>query len=309
MAFTAKDVQNLREQTGAGMMDCKKALSASDGDYEKAIEFLREKGLAAAAKKAGRVAAEGMAYAYVCPKCGVGVLVEVNAETDFVAKNEKFTKFVECVAHVIINNDPADLDALMALPYPETGRTVLEEQQDKVLTIGENIRIRRFVRYCNKTMNVAYIHAGGKIGVLVGLEVSDNLRGNEAVEELGRDICMQIAAMNPQWLDRTQVPTEVIDKEKEILLVQTVNEGKPAAVAEKIVNGRIGKFYEENCLVDQAFVKENKISVSKHAAKVAAELGGEIKIARFARFEKGEGIEKREDNFAEEIAKLAGGNK
>ena len=309
MAFTAKDVQNLREQTGAGMMDCKKALSASDGDYEKAIEFLREKGLAAAAKKAGRVAAEGMAYAYVCPKCGVGVLVEVNAETDFVAKNEKFTKFVEGVAHVIINNDPADPDALMALPYPETGRTVLEEQQDKVLTIGENIRIRRFVRYCNKTMNVAYIHAGGKIGVLVGLEVSDNLRGNEAVEELGRDICMQIAAMNPQWLDRTQVPAEVIDKEKEILLVQTVNEGKPAAVAEKIVNGRIGKFYEENCLVDQAFVKENKISVSKHAAKVAAELGGEIKIAKFARFEKGEGIEKREDNFAEEIAKLAGGNK
>lgn len=306
MAFTAKDVQNLREQTGAGMMDCKKALSASDGDFEKAIEFLREKGLAAAAKKAGRIAAEGMAYAYVCAKCGVGVVVEVNAETDFVAKNEKFTDFVNGVAHVIINENPADLDALMALPYPETGRTVQEEQQDKVLTIGENIKIRRFARYCNGTMNVAYVHAGGKIGVLVGLEVSDNLRGNAAIEELGRDICMQIAAMRPQWLDRTEVPEEVLAKEKEILMVQSMNEGKPAAVAEKIVTGRINKFYEENCLVDQAFVKENKTSVAKHAAKVASDLGGTVKIAKFTRFEKGEGLEKREDNFAEEIAKLAG---
>ena len=306
MAFTAKDVQNLREQTGAGMMDCKKALAASEGDFEKAIEFLREKGLAAAAKKAGRIAAEGMAYAYVCQKCGVGVVVEVNAETDFVAKNEKFTAFVDGVAHVVINEAPADLEALMALPYPGTGRTVQEEQQDKVLTIGENIKIRRFVRYCNKTMNVAYIHAGGKIGVLVGLEVSDNLRGNAAVEELGRDICMQIAAMRPQWLDRTEVPEDVLAKEKEILMVQSVNEGKPAAVAEKIVAGRINKFYEENCLVDQAFVKENKLSVSKHVAKVAAEQNGTIKIAKFTRFEKGEGLEKREENFADEIAKLTG---
>lgn len=308
MAFTAKDVQALREQTGAGMMDCKKALSSSDGDFDKAIEFLREKGLAAAAKKAGRIAAEGMAYAYVCNTCGVGTVVEVNAETDFVAKNEKFSNFVESVAHIVIDNDPADLDALMALPYPETGRTVLEEQQDKVLTIGENIKVRRFARYNNDTMNIAYIHAGGKIGVLVGLEVSDNLRGNETICELGKDICMQIAAMRPQWLDRTQVPSDTIEKEKEILMAQTMNEGKPAAVAEKIVNGRINKFYEENCLVDQAFVKENKISVAKYADRVAAELGGKVKIAKFVRFEKGEGLEKREDNFAEEIAKLAGGN-
>ena len=306
MAFTAKDVQNLREQTGAGMMDCKKALTAAEGDYEKAVEFLREKGLAAAAKKAGRIAAEGMAYAYVCNKCGVGAAVEVNSETDFVAKNEKFVNFVDNVTHAVINDNPVDLDALMARPYPGTGRTILEEQQDMVLTIGENIHVRRFARYCDKTMNIAYIHAGGKIGVLVGLEVSDNLRGNAAIKELGKDICMQIAAMRPQWLDRSEVPTETVDKEKEILMAQSVNEGKPAAVAEKIVNGRISKFYEENCLVDQAFVKENKISVSKYADRVAAEQGGTVKIAKFIRFEKGEGLEKREENFAEEIAKLAG---
>ncbi|MEA5038897.1 MAG: translation elongation factor Ts [Clostridiaceae bacterium] len=308
MAFTAKDVQNLREQTGAGMMDCKKALTASEGDYEKAIEFLREKGLAAAAKKAGRIAAEGMAYAYVCDSCGVGAVVEINSETDFVAKNEKFVKFVDDVTHVVIDENPADLDALLACAYPGTGRTVQEELQDKVLVIGENIQVRRFARYCNKTMNIAYVHAGGKIGVLVGLEVSENLRGNAAVLDLGKDICMQIAAMRPQWLDRTQVPAETIEKEKEILLAQTMNEGKPVAVAEKIVNGRINKFYEENCLVDQAFVKENKASVAKYADRVASEQGGTVKIAKFVRFEKGEGLEKREENFAEEIAKLAGGN-
>ncbi len=306
MAFTAKDVQKLREQTGAGMMDCKKALTSSDGDFEKAIEFLREKGLAAAAKKAGRVAAEGMVLATVCKECGVGVMVEVNSETDFVAKNQEFQKFVADVAEVVVKENPADIEALGACKYPGSDLTVTDMQREKVLTIGENIQLRRFVRYDDSGMNVAYVHMGGKIGVLVKLEVSENLKGNAAIEELGKDICMQIAAMRPQYLCRNCVPAEVLAKEKEILLAQTINEGKPANVAEKIVAGRINKFYEENCLVDQPFVKENKVSVSKYADRVASEQGGTVKIAKFDRFERGEGIEKREDNFAEEVAKMTG---
>lgn len=306
MAFTAKDVQKLREQTGAGMMDCKKALTSSDGDFEKAIEFLREKGLAAAAKKAGRVAAEGMVLATVCKECGVGVMVEVNSETDFVAKNQEFQKFVADVAEVVVKENPADIEALGACKYPGSDLTVTDMQREKVLTIGENIQLRRFVRYDDSGMNVAYVHMGGKIGVLVKLEVSENLKGNTAIEELGKDICMQIAAMRPQYLCRNCVPAEVLAKEKEILLAQTINEGKPANVAEKIVAGRINKFYEENCLVDQPFVKENKVSVSKYADRVASEQGGTVKIAKFDRFERGEGIEKREDNFAEEVAKMTG---
>jgi len=304
MAFTAKDVQALREQTGAGMMDCKKALVASDGDFEKAVEFLREKGLAAAAKKAGRIAAEGIAYATVCEECGLGVVVEVNSETDFVAKNEEFKKFCADVAVAVMCNNPADVDALKECKYPESELTVADMLREKVLTIGENIQIRRFARYDENTMNVAYIHAGGKIGVMLGMEVSENLKGNAVIRDMGKDICMQIAAMRPQWLNREEVPAETVAKEKEILMAQTINEGKPAAVAEKIVMGRINKFYEENCLVDQAFVKENKISVAKYADRVAAEQGGTVKIVKFTRFERGEGMEKREDNFAEEIAKL-----
>ena len=288
MAFTAKDVQNLRERTGAGMMDCKKALTASDGDFDKAVEFLREKGLAAAAKKAGRVAAEGMVYAGVCQECGVGAMVEVNSETDFVMKE-----------------NPADLEALKACQYPEEGKTVAEVLTEKVATIGENIQIRRFVRFCEKTQNVAYMHMGGKIGVLVALEVSDNLKGNAVVNELGHDVCMQIAAMNPQYLNRDSVPAEVVEHEKEILMAQTINEGKPEAVAQKIVSGRINKFFEENCLVDQAFVKENKTSVSKYVDAKAKELGGTISIKNFARFEKGEGLAKREDDFVAEVAAMA----
>lgn len=309
MAFTAADVKTLREQTGAGMMDCKKALTASDGDFEKAVEFLREKGLAAAAKKAGRIAAEGIAFAKVCSQCGVGVVVEVNSETDFVAKNEVFQTFVSDIGAVIVEENPADVDALKACKYPTGGITVEAALQEKVLTIGENLQIRRFERYDNSTMNVAYIHAGGKIGVLVGLEVSDNLRGNAAVEELGKDICMQIAAMRPGYLNREAVPAEVLEKEKEILMVQTMNEGKPANVAEKIVLGRINKYYEENCLTEQAFVKDGKLTVAQYAEKVAKEQGGTVKIAKFVRFEKGEGIEKKQENFAEEIAKMAGGQK
>lgn len=304
MAFTAKDVQKLREQTGVGMMDCKKALVASDGDFEKAIEILREKGLAAAAKKAGRIAAEGVVYASVCDQCGVGAIVEVNSETDFVAKNAEFQKFCADVCTVVMKDAPADLAALGACTYPGTELTVTGMQQEKVLTIGENIQIRRFERYDASTMNVAYIHMGGRIGVLVGLEVSENLKNNEAIKELGKDICMQIAAMRPQYLNKESVPADVLAKEKEILMAQTINEGKPANVAEKIVNGRINKFYEENCLTNQAFVKENKMSVEKYAEKVAAEQGGTVKIARFVRFEKGEGLAKREDNFADEVASM-----
>jgi len=304
MAFTAKDVQKLREMTGVGMMDCKKALEQTDGDMDKAVDFLREKGLATAAKKAGRIASDGVVVADVSP-AGIGYVVEVNSETDFVAKNPDFQEFARNVGIVVAENDPADLDALLNSAYPGSGLSVVEMLREMVLKIGENLQVRRFARY-DTGLSVAYIHAGGKIGVLVNLDVSDTIKANAEVQALGKDICMQIAAMRPQWLDRGAVPAEVIGKEKEILMAQTINEGKPAQVAEKIVAGRINKFYEENCLVDQAFVKENKTSVGKYTAQKATELGGTIGVKSFVRFEKGEGLQKREDNFAEEVAKMQG---
>ena len=305
MAFTAKDVKELREMTGVGMMDCKKALTASDGDMDKAVEWLREKGLAASQKKAGRIAAEGMAYAAVIN--GVGVVVEVNAETDFVGKNEKFVDFVKGVAQVVAEKAPADLDALMACEYLDTGRTVTEQQQEMVLVIGENIKVRRFARY-SEGLNVPYIHAGGKIGVLVNIET--DVADTAKVEELGKDIAMQIAAMNPQFLDKSDVDEETIEKERNILLIQAKTENekaakpKPDAIIEKMVMGRIGKYYEENCLLQQNFVKGDKISVEKHIAEVAKELGGNITVKGFVRFEKGEGIEKKQEDFAAEIASM-----
>ena len=303
MAFTAQDVKNLREMTGVGMMDCKKALTAADGDVDKAIEWLREKGLAAAQKKAGRIAAEGMAYAAIID--GVGVVVEVNAETDFVAKNEKFVDYVKGVAAVVAKEAPADLDALLAAPFGN-GKTVVEQQQEMVLVIGENINVRRFARY-DTGVNVPYIHAGGKIGVMVNMEV-ENVTDEAALTELGKDIAMQIAAMNPSFLDKSQVDASTLDKEKEILTAQAKqdpkNASKPDAIIEKMVMGRIGKYYEENCLMQQAFVKENKISVEKHVAEVAKQLGGKITVKAFTRFEKGEGIEKKEENLAAEIASM-----
>ncbi len=302
MAFTAKDVQALREKTGVGMMDCKKALAASDGDMDKAIEFLREKGLAASEKKAGRIAAEGMVYAGVINN--MGVAVEVNSETDFVAKNTDFQKFVEDVAVAVATNKPADVEALFACKYPNSDLTVEDMQREKVLTIGENIKVRRFALYENN-VSVPYIHMGGKIGVLVNMEISDDLKGNDAVTALGRDVAMQIAAMNPGYLAKDDVDPSVLEKEKEILLAQALNEGKPQQIAEKMVMGRIGKFYAENCLLEQAFVKDDKVSVAKHVDAVAKELGGSIKVVAFTRFEKGEGIEKRVDNFAEEVASMA----
>ena len=307
MAFTAADVKALREMTGVGMLDCKKALAETDGDMDKAVEFLREKGLAAAQKKAGRIAAEGVAYAEVFSDGAA--LVEVNAETDFVAKNEKFLDFVKNVCYVVAKWGPADMETLMTLPYRKTGMTVEQAQQDMVLTIGENIKIRRFERYM-EGMSIAYNHMGGRIGVLLNMNVSAGLEENETVIELGKDIAMQIAAMNPSFLDKSSVSQETLDKKKEIQLAQLANDPKMAAKPEKvkegIVMGKMGKFYEENCLMQQAFVKENKTSVEKHVAAVAKELGGTIEVKGFYRYERGEGLEKKQENFAEEIAKQLG---
>lgn len=307
MAFSAADVKNLREMTGVGMMDCKKALTAADGDIDKAVEWLREKGLAAAQKKAGRIAAEGMAYAEVFSDGAA--LVEVNAETDFVAKNAQFIEFVKDVCYVVGKWGPVDMDTLMTLPYRKTGMTVQQALQDKIMVIGENIKIRRFVRY-DSGVSVAYNHMNGRIGVLLNMEVSAGLEENEKVQELGKDLAMQIAAMNPAYLDKSDVSQDTLDKEKEIQLAMMANDPKMAAKPEKvkegIVMGKLGKYYEENCLMQQAFVKENKVSVEKHVAAVAKEVGGEIKIKGFYRFERGEGLEKKEENFAEEIAKQLG---
>ena len=302
MAFSATDVKNLREMTGVGMMDCKKALVATDGDMDKAVEWLREKGMAASVKKAGRVAAEGMAYAAVID--GVGVVVEVNAETDFVGKNEKFVDFVKGVAATAAKENPADLDALMECKYNGTDLTVTQQQQEMVLVIGENIKVRRFARFADGT-SVPYIHAGGKIGVLVNLEVT----GGIDATEIGKDMAMQIAALNPRFLDKSQVTQDVLDEEKKILLAQMDNDpkmaSKPAQVKEKIVEGKLNKFYAENCLLQQTFVKDNDVTVEQYMNAAAKKLGGAITLKDAVRFEKGEGIEKKQENFAEEIAKLA----
>ena len=309
MAFTAKDVKALREQTNVGMMDCKKALQEADGDFDKAIEILREKGLAKAAKKASRIAAEGIVSISVCDECGVAAMAEVNSETDFVAKNADFQNFASDLTKVIIKENPADVEALKTCKMGDL--TVEGALQEKVLTIGENLQIRRFERYDESTVNVGYTHMGGVIGVLVGLEVSDNLKGNPAVIELGKDIGMQAAAMRPLFMDKSDVDQATLDKEKEILLIQATEENKTAAkpkpqqIIEKMVMGRIGKYYEENCLLQQAFVKENKVSVEKHIAAVAKELGGSIKLVKYTRYEKGEGIEKKQDDFAAEVASMA----
>ena len=305
MAITAADVKNLREMTGVGMMDCKKALAATDGDIDKAVEWLREKGMAASAKKASRVAAEGMAYAAVVD--GVGVVVEVNAETDFVGKNEKFVDFVKGVAATVAKQAPADLDALMECKYDGTDLTVTQQQQEMVLVIGENIKVRRFVRFA-EGVSVPYVHAGGKIGVLVNFKTD---LPAEKVETVGKDVAMQIAALNPRFWDKTQVSQDVLDEEKKILVAQMANDpkmaSKPDAVKEKIAAGKLNKFYEENCLLQQEFVKDNSMSVEKYIAASAKELGGSIEFASAVRFEKGEGIEKKQENFADEIASMVKG--
>ncbi|MCI9444185.1 MAG: translation elongation factor Ts [Oscillospiraceae bacterium] len=303
MAFTAADVKNLREMTGVGMMDCKKALAASDGDMDKAVEFLREKGLAASAKKAGRIAAEGMAYAAVIN--GVGVVVEVNAETDFVGKNEKFVDFVKGVAATVASANPANLDALMECKYNGTDLTVTQQQQEMVLVIGENIKVRRFARFADG-VSVPYVHAGGKIGVLVNLDVDGEV--TDKVLEMGKDMAMQIAALNPRFWDKSQVTDDVLAEEKRIMLVQMDNDpkmaGKPAQVKEKIVEGKLNKFYAENCLLQQDFVKDGEVTVEQYMNTVAKAAGVTVRLLDAVRFEKGEGIEKKQENFAEEIASL-----
>ena len=306
MAFTAADVKNLREMTGVGMMDCKKALVASDGDMDKAVEYLREKGLAASAKKAGRIAAEGMAYAAVID--GVGVVVEVNAETDFVGKNEKFQEFVKGVAATVAKCAPADLDALMECKYNGTDLTVTQQQQEMVLVIGENIKVRRFARFA-EGFCVPYIHAGGKIGVLVNLAVEGEV--SDKVLEMGKDVAMQIAALNPRFWDKSQVTEDVLAEEKKIMLAQMDNDpkmaSKPAQVKEKIVEGKLNKFYAENCLLQQEFVKDNSMTVEQYMNAVAKEAGVKVTLKDAVRFEKGEGIEKKQDDFAAEIASMVGG--
>ena len=286
---TAALVKELREKTGAGMMDCKKVLTETDGDLEKAAELLREKGITKAAKKSGRVAAEGMVEAYISEDGKVGAIVEVNSETDFVAKNEEFRKFVTDVAEQIVKNNPANVEELLAEPAMfEEGKTVKESLIGKIATIGENISIRRFARFeTSDGLIEKYIHGDGKIAVLVNM--------TSGSKELAKDICMQIAAARPEFVNREQVPAERVEKEKEILKIQTMNEGKPEAIAEKIVLGRINKFYEEICLVDQEFVKE--------PSKKVSEILKDSKVIEFARFETGEGIEKKEENFAEEVMK------
>ena len=286
---TAALVKELREKTGAGMMDCKKVLTETDGDLEKASELLRERGIAKAAKKSGRVAAEGMVEAYISEDEKVGAIVEVNSETDFVAKNEEFRKFVMDVAKQVVKNNPKTVEDLLNEPAIfEDGKTVNEALVGKIATIGENISIRRFARFeTTDGLIEKYIHGDGKIAVLVDLT-----SGNK---EQAKDVCMQIAAARPEYVSREQVPAERLEKEKEILKAQTMNEGKPEAIAEKIVMGRINKFYEEICLVDQEFVKDPSQKVSN--------ILKDAKVVEFARFEKGEGIEKKEENFAEEVMK------
>ncbi len=285
---TASLVKELREKTGAGMMDCKKVLTETDGDMEKAIELLRERGIAKAAKKSGRVAAEGLVEAYIAEDGKVGAIVEVNSETDFVAKNEEFKTFVMNVAKQVVEKNPKDVEELLNQEATfEAGKTVNEALVGKIATIGENLSIRRFARFESEGLLESYIHGDGKIAVLINMAKGD--------KEVAKDLCMQIAAARPEYLNEQSVPAERVEKEKEILKVQTMNEGKPEAIAEKIVQGRIRKFFEEICLVDQVFVKDSNMKVSELLKQKDAE------VVEFARFEKGEGIEKKEENFAEEV--------
>lgn len=306
MAFTAADVKALREKTGVGMMDCKKALTEADGDMERAIDVLREKGLAASAKKAGRIAAEGIVLAYTDEAKKVSVLVEVNSETDFVAKNEKFVNYVTAVAKTIADTNPADVDELLAKPLAGDTRTVQENLQDMVLSIGENMKIRRFERV--EGITTSYIHGGGSVGVLVMFDTDDKTAATDAFKVMGKDVAMQIAAMSPAYLDEASVPADVLAHEKEITKAQLVEDpkmaGKPEQVLAKIVDGKIVKYFKENCLLDQAFVKDGDMNVAKYVASVAKELGADIKVTGFIRYAKGEGLEKREDDFAAEVASM-----
>ena len=309
MAITASMVKELREMTGVGMLDCKKALAETDGDMEKAVEYLREKGLAASEKKAGRIASEGVCLSYLSEDKSVGVVVEVNSETDFVAKNPVFREYVLQVAEHIASSQAADVDALLNEAWKfDTSMTVAEALSSKVAVIGENLKIRRFEKYTKDGAGtiVSYIHGGGRIGVMIEI-ACDNV--TEAVEEMGKNIAMQIAALNPQFIAVDDVPAEFIAKEKEILTQQAMNDEKnakrPANIIEKMIEGRLNKEMKEICLIEQPYVKDGDLSVKKYIETVAKEVGAPITIKRMVRFETGEGLEKKEENFAEEVAKAA----
>ena len=301
MAFTAQDVKKLREMTNVGMMDCKKALQATDGDMDKAVDWLREKGLAKAAKKAGRIAAEGVAYAAVIGS--TGVVIEVNTETDFAAKTDAFLDLVKNLAAIVATDAPADVEALKNCKYPGTNLTVAEVMQEKVMSIGENLQIRRFARFADN-VSVAYVHAGGTHGVLVNLAVE----GDADVTEIGKNVAMQIAAMNPKFWDKSLVPQADVDHELQVQVALMDNDpkmaNKPAQIKEKIAAGKINAFYKENCLLQQDFVRSDLFtgSVEGYIADAAKKLGVSVKFVDAIHFVKGEGIEKKVDDFAAEVA-------
>ena len=309
MAITASMVKELREMTGVGMLDCKKALAETDGDMEKAVEYLREKGLAASEKKAGRIASEGVCLSYLSDDKNVGVVVEVNSETDFVAKNPVFREYVLQVAEHIASSDAADVDALLNEKWKfDESMTVAEALSSKIAVIGENLKIRRFEKYIKEGAGtiVSYIHGGGRIGVMIEIGC-DN--ANEAVEEMGKNIAMQVAALNPKFIAVENVPEEYLAKEREILTQMTMNDEKnakkPANIIEKMIEGRLNKEMKEVCLVEQPYVKDGDLTVKKYIESVAKEVGAPITIRRMVRFETGEGLEKKQENFAEEVAKAA----
>ncbi|WP_026362341.1 translation elongation factor Ts [Geopsychrobacter electrodiphilus] len=301
MSITASMVSELRKKTGAGMMDCKKALAETGGNMDDAVDFLRKKGLSAAAKKSGRIAAEGVVVA--AAEGARGVLVEVNAETDFVAKNADFQKFVQGIATLCLSSEVVDIEELKTLAFPGTGRTVAEELSHQIATIGENMSLRRFDR-CNAGVGcvVSYIHGAGKIGVLVELKTSST---DPRVEALARQFAMHVAAANPQYLKREQVPLEIVDKEKEIMRVKALDSGKPENIVDKIIVGQINKYFGEVCLLEQDFVIDPDHKINKIVEKLSKELGVAIELSRFVRYQLGEGIEKKEDDFAAEVAALS----
>lgn len=304
MAFSAQDVKNLREKTGVGMMECKKALTEADGDMDKAFEVLRERGLAAANKKAGRIAAEGVIIAYTDEAAKKTVLLEINSETDFVAKNDKFNAFGMSVAKTIATALPTDVDALLAAKLDGSDRTVEENLHDMVLSIGENLKIRRF-EIINGNV-VTYIHGGGTVGVAAIFDTDDATAAKDEFKVMGKDVAMQVAAMSPMFVNAAAVPADVLEHEKEIYMIQLKEDpkmaSKPEQVLGKIIEGKVKKYYEEVCLADQKFVKDGDITVSQYIANTAKALGAEITLKNFIRYAKGEGLEKREDNFADEVA-------
>ncbi len=301
MAFTAKDVQTLRERTGCGMMDCKKALVECDGNMDAAVDYLREKGLASQAKKSGRIAAEGTVAAVV--KDGVGAIVELNSETDFVANGDGFKALAAEIAEIVADTNPADMDALLATS--KDGQTVEEKVQELFLAIRENIKVRRFDRFEGKVFS--YVHGGGKIGVLVKFDTEADA-ADERLADCGKHVAMQIASMNPAFLDKASVPADVFEKEKAIEIAKMKEDpkmaGKPDELLAKIVMGKMGKYYEQNCLVEQAYIIDGDLTVGKYVESVAKEIGTPARVAAFIRFEKGEGIEKRVDDFAAEVASM-----